>query len=341
MRAMVQTDFGGPEVLSLVDRPVPTPGPAEVLVRVAACGLNQLDVLQRRGHVRLPGLALPHVAGMDVAGVVEAAGEESPVPVGARVLLDPSVPCGACPLCHEGRGGHCPDLRIIGATVDGGLAEYVVAPASAAHPVPDAVDLTDAACLPTPWATAHSAVVRVGRLRAGETLLVHAAAGAVGLAAVQIAQRVGARVVATVGSPEKAAALAKVGVEHVATDPAQVPGLVAEVTDGRGADVVLEYLGPATWPASLAALRVGGRLVFLGNTTGDRVTFSLSDAFHRGLELLGAGGYLSSDMAAGLQLFADGGTALVAGTFPLPEAGAAQDLLCDRATVGRVLVVPS
>ncbi|MGY1771447.1 zinc-binding dehydrogenase [Blastococcus sp. SYSU D00813] len=340
MRAVVQTAFGGPEVLSLVDRPVPVPGPAEVLVRVAACGVNQLDVLQRRGHVRLPGLELPHVAGMDVAGVVEAAGEESPVPVGTRVLLDPSVPCGACPLCHEGRGGHCPNLRILGATVDGGFAEYVVAPASAAHPVPDGVDLTDAACLPTPWATAHSAVVRVGRLRAGETLLVHAAAGSVGLAAVQIAQRVGARVVATVGSPEKAAALSKVGVEHVVGDPGALAGVVAEVTDGRGVDVVLEYLGPATWAASMAALRIGGRLVLLGNTTGDQVSFSLSDAFHRGLELLGAGGYLPSDTAAALQLFADGGTALVAGTFPLEEAGAAQELLCERSTVGRVLVVP-
>ncbi len=340
MRAMVQTGFGGADVLRLADLPVPTPGPADVLVRVAACGLNQLDVLQRRGVVRLPGLELPHVAGMDVAGVVEAAGADSPVPVGARVLLDPSVPCGACPLCHEGRGGHCPNLRIIGATVDGGLAEYVVAPASAAHLVPDAVDLVDAACLPTPWATAFHAVVTVGRLRAGETLLVHAAAGSVGLAAVQIAQRVGARVIATVGSPEKAAALTKVGVEHVAADPDGVAGLVAEVTDGRGVDVVLEYLGPATWTASMAALRIGGRLVFLGNTTGDQVSFSLSDAFHRGLELLGAGGYVPSDMAAALQLFADGGTALVAGTFPLADTGVAQDLLCERSTVGRVLVVP-
>jgi NADPH:quinone reductase-like Zn-dependent oxidoreductase len=338
---MVQTGFGGPEVLDLVDRQVPAPGPGEVLVRVAACGLNQLDVLQRRGHVRLPGLELPHVAGMDVSGVVEATGVDSPVPVGARVVLDPSVPCGACVLCHEGRGGHCPNLRILGATIDGGLAEYVVAPASAAHELPDEVDLVDAACLPTPWATAFSAVVRVGRLRAGETLLVHAAAGSVGLAAVQIAQRVGARVIATVGSPGKAAALAGVGVQHVATGPDEVPGLVAEVTEGRGVDVVLEYLGPATWAQSMAALRIGGRLVFLGNTTGDEVTFSLSDAFHRGLELLGAGGYLPSDMAAALQLFADGGTATVAGTFPLEETGTAQDLLCARSTVGRVLVVPS
>jgi NADPH:quinone reductase-like Zn-dependent oxidoreductase len=340
VRAMVQTGFGGPEVLSLVDVPVPVPGPADVLVEVAACGLNQLDVLQRRGDVRLPGLALPHVAGMDVAGVVEAAGEDSPVPAGARVVLDPSVPCGACPLCHEGRGGHCPNLRIIGATVDGGLAEYVVAPASAAHVLADGVDLVDAACLPTPWATAFHAVVTVGRLRAGETLLVHAAAGNVGLAAVQIARRVGAHVIATVSSPEKAAALSKVGVQHVGVGADGVAALVERVTDGRGVDVVLEYLGPATWATSMAALRIGGRLVFLGNTTGDSVTFSLSDAFHRGLELLGAGGYGPSDMAAALQLFADGGTALVAGSYPLADAGAAQDVLCDRSTVGRVLVLP-
>lgn len=341
MRALVQTGFGGTEVLRLVDRQVPAPGPGEVVVRVAACGLNQLDLLQRAGTVRLPGLQLPHVAGMDIAGVVTAAAEDSPVPTGTRVVLDPSLPCGACRLCHEGRSGHCERLRILGATVDGGLAEYVLAPAHAAHVVPDAVPLTDAACLPTPWATAWHAVVTVGRLAAGATLLVHAAAGSVGLAAVQIAHRVGARVVATVGSAEKAAVLGKLGVaEVVVGDPAQALEAVRSVTDGRGADVVLEYLGPATWATSAAALRIGGRLVVLGNTTGDQITLSLSDVFHRGLELLGAGGYLPTDMTAALAAFWDGGLALVAGEHDLADTAAAHAQLAERSTVGRVLVLP-
>lgn len=341
MRAVEQTAFGGTDVLRLVERPIPTPGPAEVLVRVAACGLNQIDLLQRSGAVRLPGLRLPHVGGLDIAGVVAAVGADCPVAVGTRVVLDPSVPCRMCALCREGRGGHCPGLRIIGGNVDGGLAEYVTAPATAVHVVPDDIPLTDAACLPTPWATAWHAVVTVGRLRAGETMLIHAAAGSVGLAAVQIARRQGARVVATVSTAEKAAALAKLGVEHVAVaTPDAALDLVAAVTRGCGADLVLEYLGPATWPISTAALRVGGRLVFLGNTTGDAVTLSLADGFHRGLEFLGAGGYEATDMAAGLAAFWDGGLALVAGEYDLADTAAAHAQLARRSTVGRVLVLP-
>jgi NADPH:quinone reductase-like Zn-dependent oxidoreductase len=184
-------------------------------------------------------------------------------------------------------------------------------------------------------------VVTVGRLRAGETMLVHAAAGSVGLAAVQIARRLGARVVATVSTPEKAAALAKLGVEHVVVArPEGVLDVVASVTGGRGADLVLEYLGPATWPVSTAVLRIGGRLVFLGNTTGDAVTFSLGDAFRRGLEFLGAGGYEPTDMAAGLAAFWDGGLCLVAGEHDLADTAAAHAQLAQRSTVGRVLVLP-
>ena len=341
MRAVEQTAFGDVDVLRLVDRPVPVPGPTDVLVRVRACGLNRLDILQRTGVVRLPGLELPHVGGMDVAGIVEAAGPDSAVPVGARVVLDPSLPCGACSACHEGRSGHCANLRIIGGNVDGGLAEYVTAPASAAHVLPDGVSLTDAACLPTPWATAWHAVVTVGRLRAGETLLVPGAAGSVGLAAVQIARHVGARVVAHVGSEDKATVLAKLGVEHVVVgDPAGVLETVRTVSGDRGADVVLDYLGPDTWATSMAALGIGGRLVFLGNTTGDTVSFSLADAFHRGLELLGSGGYLPTDMAAALAAFWDGGQAVVAAEHDLAGTSAAHRQLAERGTVGRVLVLP-
>ncbi|CAB4901621.1 MAG: alcohol dehydrogenase catalytic domain-containing protein [Actinobacteria bacterium] len=341
MRAVQQTGFGGTAVLEPATVPDPAAGPEDVVVRVEACGLNRLDLLQRTGAVRLPGFSLPHVGGMDVAGVVADAGSRSTVPVGARVVVDPTVPCGRCALCRQGRGGHCAGVRVVGGNVDGGLAEYVAVPASAVHRLPGDADLVQAACLPSPWATAWHAVVAVGRLRAGETLLVPAAAGSIGLAAVQIGRLVGARVVASASTSAKAAALTAVGVDHVAVGDAALADLVADVTDGAGVQVVLEHVGPATWGASMAALAVGGRLVFLGNSSGDAVTFSLASAFHRGLELLGAGAYTAADMAAALRAFwTGGGVALVAAEHPLAETAAAHDQLADRSTVGRVLVRP-
>jgi NADPH:quinone reductase-like Zn-dependent oxidoreductase len=282
------------------------------------------------------------IPGHEFMGVIErAAADVTGFPVGTRVVAGAGRWCGTCPPCLQGRTNLCHAYYTYGLNTNGGLAEYVTAPASAAHAVPDGVSLTDAACLPTPWATAWHAVVTVGRLRAGETLLVHAAAGSVGLAAVQIASHLGARVVATVSTREKAAALAKVGVEYVVTaGPVAALETVRSVSGGRGADVVLEYLGPATWPTSMAALRIGGRLVFLGNTTGDAVGFSLADAFHRGLELLGSGGYVPTDMTAALAVFWDGGTALVAGEHDLTGIASAHRQLAERATVGRVLVLP-
>lgn len=340
MRAVQQTGFGSTAVLEPVTVPDPVAGPEDVVVRVAACGLNRLDLLQRTGAVRLPGFSLPHVGGMDLAGVVVDAGGRAGVPTGARVVVDPTVPCGRCELCVQGRGGHCALVRIVGGNVDGGLAEYVAVPASAVHRLPGEADLVQAACLPSPWATAWHAVVAVGRLRAGETLLVPAAAGSIGLAAVQIARLVGARVIASASTEAKAAVLTAVGVGHVAVGDG-LPELVADVTDGAGVQVVLEHVGPATWSQSLGALAVGGRLVFLGNSSGDEVTFSLAQAFHRGLELLGSGAYTAADMGAALRAFWSGGaSAVVAAEHALADTAAAHDQLADRATVGRVLVRP-
>lgn len=342
MLAMVQTGFGGPEVLHAERVPVPSIGSDEVLVEVAACAVNRLDLLQRRGPGLLPGFALPHIGGMDVAGTVaEVGGEVVSLAAGARVVIDPTIGCGVCVFCQVGDFGYCGGVRVTGGNQPGGFAQYVLVKAAQAHPVPDWVDLITAAALPSAWSTAYHALFPVGHLAAGETILIQAAASAVSLAAVQLALAAGARVVAVAGSEAKLAAVRALGVEHcipLGDDPV---AYVREVTDGRGAQLVLDHVGPATWPISLGCLGVRGRLVFLGQTSGDQVSFSLTGAYHRQLSLLGSGAYTPEDFGLALTAFWSGGlSAVIAAELPLDALPAAYELLADRTTVGKILVKP-
>ncbi|NKZ03221.1 zinc-binding dehydrogenase [Actinomadura latina] len=342
MRALVQTAFGGPEVVSLRRVPDPVPGPRDVLVRVGACALNRLDVLQRRGPAVLPGFRLPHIAGMDVAGHVEAAGGEVPgVAAGDRVVIDPTLGCGTCRRCGAGEPGHCTSVRVVGGNIAGGFAEYVAVPARLVHRVPDHVGLAEAAALPSAWSTAWHATLTVGAVTAGETVLVQAAASGVSIAAVQLAKRAGARVVAVAGSDAKLALAGDLGADLLVHGDADVPAAVRRYTGGEGADVALDHVGAATWQASMDSLRAGGRLVTFGNTTGDEVTISLAGVYHRGLRLLGSGAYTEAEFAAMLAAYYGGGLRVVRmaeyGLDELPAAFAAAE---SRTAIGKVLVRP-
>ncbi|CUU54785.1 NADPH:quinone reductase [Parafrankia irregularis] len=347
MRAVVQHGFGGVEVLAVETVPDPVPGAGEVVVQVAACGLNHLDVMQRRGPAKIPGFASPHIAGMDIAGTVVAVGPAAgELREGDRVVVNPAVPCWKCETCLRGNDGFCPDTRVLGGNAPGGYAEYVLVPALNAHLVPDHVPLAEAALLPTIWTTAWHALSPVGGLREGETLLVHAAASGVSLAAVQLAKQLGATVIATASSADKLAFAGGIGADHLIlagadTPSEQVVGAVREATDGRGVDMVLDHVGPATWPASLFSLAPRGRLVFVGDTSGAEATVPLEYSFHFGLKLLGSDPYPAREFGEVLERYWRGGLVTpVDEEFPLADAAAAQSRLEERRAVGKVLLRP-
>ncbi|MGI5490810.1 zinc-binding dehydrogenase [Microtetraspora malaysiensis] len=342
MRALVQTAFGGPEAVAVQRVPDPEPGPRDVVVEVAACALNRLDLLQRRGPGMLPGFSLPHIAGMDIAGRVVATGAAvTSRSVGDRVVIDPTVGCGCCPSCAAGERGHCAALRVIGGNAPGGYAEFVAVPADLAYPVPDHVPLDEAAALPTPWSTAWQATYRVGEVGAGDCVVVQAAASSVSIAAIQLAKRAGARVVAVASTDEKLAVAAGLGADLLLRGDAPIAAPVRDFTDGHGADVVLDHVGAATWQRSLDCLRIGGRMVMFGNTTGDEVSFSLASVYHRGLRLLGSGAYAAGDFGLMLQTYFSGGLRTVtAAECALEDLHATFGLDNSRALVGRVLVRP-
>lgn len=348
MKSIQYRVHGDAGVLEVAESDVPGPGPGEVLVAVAACGLNHLDVLQRRGPALIPGFALPHVAGMDVAGTVEAVGADvDPVAhpaarPGVRVVVNPAVPCDDCPACASGADGLCAAARVVGGNVAGGYAEYVVVPAANLHVVPDGVSLAEAAVVPTIWMTAWHALVEVAAVAAGETVLVHAGASGVSTAAIQLAKAAGARVVTTVSSAAKVSYAAGLGADLVVdTSTTDLVGAARGFTDGRGVDLVVDHVGPAVWDASVYSLAPRGRMVFLGNTTGDRAAFDLVYAYHFGLRFLGSDPYDRREFGPMLERYwSSGFSTPVDSEFALAEAADAQRHMESRRATGKIVLVP-
>lgn len=339
---MVQTGFGGPEVCALSHVAEPVCGPRDVVVRVDSCGLNRLDLIQRNGPGVIPGFTLPHVAGMDVAGVVVEVGHSvGHLQTGDRIVADPTQGCGTCVRCSVGDRAYCAQPRITGGNTDGGFAEYARVSAESVVRVPADRSLTAAATLPTSWATAWHALFPVAGLAAGETFVVHAGGSGVSLAAITLAKRAGARVLTAASTDAKQHAARSAGADVVMSNDEPLSKIVQEYTDGRGADVVLDHVGADSWRNSLDSLGTRGRLVMLGNTTGDAVAFSLAEVFHRELKLLGAGGYTSADFVAVTSACLDEGLHLpLAAEFDLADLDAAWAVFEDRATVGKVVVHP-
>jgi NADPH2:quinone reductase len=244
MKAIRIHKFGDTEeVLQYEDVPVPEPKAGEVLIKVEAAALNRADLSLRKGAYRISPDQLPVIPGREFAGTIEKLGANvSEYKVGQRVLGYPSL---------------------------GGYAEKAVAQASEVRPVPDGVTSAQAAAAPTVFLTAWFGLLTEGALKSGEWLLVQGGSGGVGVAAIQIAKHLGAKVIATTGSEEKARRLRKLGAD-VTIDVSENDFLpeVMRVTGNRGVDVVLEMIGGDVYQKSLQALAPGGRLVSIGGAFG-------------------------------------------------------------------------
>jgi len=323
-------EHGGPEVLRYEDAPDPQPAEGRAIVRVRACALNHLDLWERRGldRVKLP---LPHISGADVAGEV--------VDTGQRVMLQPGLRCGACAACRRGDDNQCVQYDVLGLRSDGGYAELIAVPLENLIPIPATLDFITAAAFPLTFLTAWHMLVARGRLRDGDVVLVLAGGSGVGQAAIQLARHFGARVFAT-SAPEKAERTRALGAEqvfdHYSVDFSKE---VRRLTDGRGADIVVEHVGEATWDRSVRALATGGRLVTCGATSGFAASLDLRHLFARQLSLLGCymGRFAELDSAAHL-LFDGRVTPVIDEVFPLERAADAQRRLENKGQFGKVVL---
>lgn len=321
MRAMIFEEFGGPEVLRLVDLPEPVPGPGEVTVEVVYAGINFADVLARAEGYRVA--ALPFRPGLEVAGRVLAVG--------------------------EGVTAFAPGQEVTSFLSGGGYSEIAVAPAATTFPVPQGLDLRTAATLPSVLPTAYALLHDVARLREGDTVLVHGAAGGVGTVAGQLARLGGASAVyGVVSSFDKAPHALKSGYDQVFLAPAFDADVLA-ATGGRGVDIALDPVGGDNFRRTLAVTARFGRLVSFGNS-GSAAPWQIgpADIYPAGLTVSGFSllGLAAADPArlrqladAAFRAVTDGGVELpVSAEFALADAATAHELVESRSTTGKLLL---
>ncbi len=342
MKAVAIRAHGGPEVVKIEDLPEPVAGPGQAVVKVKAAALNHLDIWVRAGW---PGLKLswPHVLGSDVAGVVESVGAGvTAVKPGDEVVVNPSLGCGRCERCLSGRENLCRQFAILGEHVSGGQAEKLAVDAGHLLPKPANLGFEQAAAVPLTFMTAWHALLARAQLRLGETVLVHAAGSGVGVAAVQIAKLVGARVIATAGSDAKLEKARALGADHVVNYETQdFAAEVRKLTAKAGVDVVFEHVGKKTWEKSILSAGIGGRIVTVGATTGYDPLTDLRHVFFRQLSILGSTMGTAADLVQVLRWVGEGKLRpVVDRVMPLADAVKGQAALAERAQFGKIVLVP-
>ena len=327
MQATLIREHGGPDQLVVDSLTRPKPGAGEVLVRVGACAVNHLDIFVRRGMPAFK-VPLPHTSGGDIAGWIEELGpcvELEGLERERPILVDPAVDEGA-----------------LGENRPGGLAEYVIVPAENVIALDDDRRLLEFAALPIAYGTAHRMLMTRARVAHGETVVVVGASGGVGVACVQLAKRVGARVIACTSNVEKARRLRALGAdETVVAADGEFSAEVWNHTDRKGAHAVVDYSGKDTWPQSIRCVRRGGRLVTCGATSGYEAVTDLRYVWVREINILGSDGWTRDDLLVLRRLVADGELRpVIHAVYPLSQARDALAELEERRAFGKVLVVP-
>jgi NADPH:quinone reductase-like Zn-dependent oxidoreductase len=326
MKAIRIHEDGGPDVLRYEDAPDPEPAAGEVLISLRAASLNRLDVWVRQG---LPSVPKPRILGADGAGVVAAIGEGvDGFDEGQRVVINPGLDHG------DGR------ITVIGEHTDGTHAELIAVPAANVHPLPESLSFEEAAAFPLVYETVFRMLVTRAGLRKGEWVLAWGVGSGIGTAALSLAGALGARVIATSSSDEKLARASELGaavtVNHATDD---VAARVKEATDGRGADVVVEHVGEATWQTSLAAAAPEGRVVVCGATTGPNPKAALHRVWWKQLSILGSTMGTHEDFMGAYGLVKDGRAPVVVDSvFPLAEARAAHERMERGDHMGKIVL---
>jgi NADPH:quinone reductase-like Zn-dependent oxidoreductase len=314
MKAIRIHEDGGPEVLRYEDAPDPEPARGEVLVELRAASLNHLDLWIRKG---LPSVPKPRILGADGAGLVG----------GERVVINPGIE-------------HGDKITVVGEHMDGTHAELIAVPESNVYPIPDGMSFEEAAAFPLVFETAYRMLVTRASLREGEWVLVWGVGGGLASAANVIAKALGARTIVTSSSDDKLRRVeADVKVNHGSADVVEA---VKEATGGRGADVVVESVGEATWQRTLQAAAQGGRVTVCGATSGPNPPAALHRIWWKQLSVFGSTMGTKEDFEGAYELVKSGkAKPIVDEVFPLSEARAAHERMEAGDQLGKiVLTIP-
>lgn len=324
MKVIQFHEHGEPDVLKYEEVERPTPGAGQVLVKIEAVGINYADAMKRRNSY-LTKTPVPHVLGGEIAGTVEAVG--------------------------EGVQGLQPGARVLAITETGGYAQYTLVDARQLFPIPDSLSFEEATTVPVQGMTAYEILKMSGQLKPGESVLVHAAAGGVGVFSVQLAKLMGAgKVIATASNPQKLELARSLGADVLInyTEP-DWPAKVKEATDGKGADVILEMVGGEVFHQNLKCLALFGRMVIFGAASKELPTFNPTQLMYRNHAVVGYWlvnslrfpKMYAEHMQELLGWIGEGKVKLIVEhTFPLAEAAKAHSMLEGRQTVGKLVLLP-
>jgi acryloyl-coenzyme A reductase len=343
MKAVVFHRHGSSDVLEYEDMPIPEPGVGEVLVAVRAVSVNHgPDVETRRKGFGMGKLPMPHIGGVDPAGEVVGLGPGvDGVEVGDRVAVYPVIACGVCDFCLAGAAeNYCRDSRLFGVQTPGGRAQYVNVPATQLVALPETVSYEAAAALGVAYTTTYHGMYERACLTADDTLLVMGAGGGCGVAAVQLAKRTGARVLAVTGERWKQDRLLELGADHVFNyRDDDWTARVMRATGGRGVTAAFDNAGAATLASSLSCLGRRGRLFCSGGTTGLEISLNIRDLYRSHNSLLFYVQGAKSDMQALVGLVAAGELdPVIDRVYPLRDAAAADEHLDAQEQFGRVVL---
>ncbi len=324
VKAVEITKPGGPEVLVTGERPTPAPAAGEVLIKVAAAGVNRPDVMQRMGHYPPPP-GITDIPGLEVAGTIDAIG--------------------------DGVAGWRVGDRVCALVAGGGYAEYCAAPAPQCLPVPKDMDFVHAAAIPETYFTVWTNVFERGRLKPGESLLVHGGTSGIGTTAIQLAHALGSRVFATAGTPAKCAACQSLGADRgVNYKTEDFVEVVKALTGGKGVDVVLDMVGGGYFPRNMDALAMDGRLVSIAVLDGLKTTINILTMMQKRLTLTGSTlrvrpieekAVIAAALRQHVWPLLDAGKAIpvIHATFPLAAAADAHRVMESGAHIGKLVLV--
>ena len=343
MQAVYIESHGGPEVLTYGERPDPHVGPGEVKLKVRATALNRLDLYTREGGRGLQReFPPPLILGGDCAGeIAEVGAGVNGLKEGDRAVVNPRLSCQQCPACLAGQDDLCRRSQFLGSAIDGSYAEYLSVPAANVHTISDQVTFAQAAAVPTTYLPVWNMLVRRLQLKPWQTVLVLSASAGVGTAAIQAAKDViGARVIATTSTPEKAAKAKELGADEVINyNEEDIRQRVRELTGGAGVDCVVDHVGADFFAPAFASLRPGGRYGICGATTGLRTELHLGLLFSQQKEVYGVYMGTKEDMREITEMLNRGAVKpVVDRTFALPDAAEAHRTMEATSFFGKLVL---
>ena len=337
MHAVYIDGHGGNEVVHVGERPTPERRAGEVLIRMQASTLNQVDLYMRNSGAGITH-QLPQTMGIEGYGHVAACDEHSGLDVGDGVIIHPGISCGTCEFCQRGDDVLCTRIALVGEHRDGAWSHWLTVPRTNVFPAPSYLSAVEAAALGVTHLTAWRMVMTQGQLKPGQTVLIFGIGGGVSVAALQIAHAMGARVIVTSRHAHKLErALAMGAAAGIHTPEQDIVKSVMAFTDGRGVDVVIENIGEAVWGAAMKSLVRGGRLVTCGATSGDQPPADLRRIFIRQLQILGStlgNRHELQDLLAFCEQHQI--RPVIDRVFPMADVHAALDMLANAEQFGKV-----